>query len=546
MRNKGFTLIELIVVIAVLAILVTIGVPRYLGHTKEASFTKLKHDARIIQDASDRYYIDNNDWPYLLDENGNKLIVSNPKELTIIYKVEEYNESDLGTDPENDIVLYEIDFDKLKPYIRKLNSDIAYFVAAQGNPEFGITALDPKSESNKDRINIPINEGTPEGPGEVGKAIREPGEGEIVITTAEDLAKIGKGYPLNGSYIQMSDIDLSGYRDGGGWVPIGDDTNRFTGKFDGNGFKIRNLYINRSGTNYQGLFGRTNGATLTNIPLENVDVTGKSYTGGLVGRADNSTEISNSYATGEVTGNSSTGGLVGYAYSSTPLSTRITNSYATGSVTGTSYTGGLVGQAYRSTITNSYATGEVTGKENYTGGLVGSANESTITNSYATGEVTGEGNYTGGLVGWVDSSTIIEDSYATSSVKGTGKYYTGGLVGRANSSTITNSYATGSVTGKDYTGGLVGAAHNSTKITNSYATGSVTGSDDTGGLVGYAVSSPTNITNSYWNTETTGQSTSAGGEGKTTDEMKKKDTYIDWDFDEVWKIDEGKSYPTLR
>ncbi len=447
MRNKGFTLIELIAIIAVLAILVTIGVPRYLGHTKEANFTKLKHDARIIQDASDRYYIDNNEWPYLLDENGNKLIVSNPKDLTIIYKVEEYNESDLGTDPENDIVLYEIDFDKLKPYIRKLNSDIAYFVAAQGNPEFGITALDPKSESNKDRINITINEGTPEGPGEVGEAIREPDEGEIIIKSAEDLAKIGKeeGYPLGGNYIQMSDIDLSDYNDGEGWVPIGDDTNPFTGNFDGNGFKIRNLYINRPDTYYQGLFGQTRGATITNISLEYVDVTGRNCTGGLVG----------------------------YAYDST-----ITNSYATGSVEGGTNTGGLVGH-------------------------VGSS--SAITNSYATGSVTG-GNDTGGLVGFT------------------------------NNSTISNSYATGSVTGASSVGGLVGKMINgdaySSKVEYSYALDLdlfLIGSKD----FGSGGSSDRNIV--------------TDSDLLSDSEMKQANNYSDnWDFDNIWKIDEGQSYPYLR
>ena len=88
----------------------------------------------------------------------------------------------------------------------------------------------------------------------------------------------------------------------------------------------------------------------------------------------------------------------------------------------------------------------------------------------------------------------------------------GGLVGyNWDSSTISHSYATGSVTGDDGVGGLVGLSDFST-ISHSYATGSVTGTEDVGGLVGYNFSST--ISHSYWNTDTSEQASSAGGEGK--------------------------------
>ena len=165
MRNKGFTLIELVVVIAVLAILVTIGIPRYLGYTKEANLTKLKHDARIIQDASDRYYIDHNDWPFLLDENGDRIIISDLDNFEVVYKVEDYDESRLSTNPDDEggIFLYKIDFEKLNPYIRKLNSDTSYFAAAVGNPEFGITVLGLKSKPDQGEVEEPIPEEPEEG-----------------------------------------------------------------------------------------------------------------------------------------------------------------------------------------------------------------------------------------------------------------------------------------------------------------------------------------------------------------------------------------------
>lgn len=55
-RRKGFTLIELIVVMAVLAVQVLLAAPKFLGHTKEAQFTKHISNAKVLEDASERYY----------------------------------------------------------------------------------------------------------------------------------------------------------------------------------------------------------------------------------------------------------------------------------------------------------------------------------------------------------------------------------------------------------------------------------------------------------------------------------------------------------
>lgn len=49
--------------------------------------------------------------------------------------------------------------------------------------------------------------------------------------------------------------------------------------------------------------------------------------------------------------------------------------------------------------------------------------------------------------------------------------------------------------------------------------------------------------NSYWDIETSGQATSAGGEGKTTAEMKTQSTFVDWDFNSVWQIVNNETYP---
>jgi hypothetical protein len=136
--------------------------------------------------------------------------------------------------------------------------------------------------------------------------------------------------------------------------------------------------------------------------------------------------------------------------------------------------------------------------------------------------------------------------------------YIGGLVGYTDYNSITNCYATGSVTGSDnasthissYIGGLVGYA-DSVTINTSYSAGAVTGNDNAslyyiGGLVGDNDSGL--VTACFWDTQTSGLTTSDGGEGKTTAEMKTKATFTGagWDFDTVWAIVEGQTYPSFR
>lgn len=86
--------------------------------------------------------------------------------------------------------------------------------------------------------------------------------------------------------------------------------------------------------------------------------------------------------------------------------------------------------------------------------------------------------------------------------------------------------------------------HNNGTIANSYAAGSVQGVYFVGVLVGYNDYGTT--TSSYWDIQKSGITTSSGGIGKTTAQMKTQSTFVNWDFTNVWAIDEGKSYPYLR
>jgi hypothetical protein len=203
------------------------------------------------------------------------------------------------------------------------------------------------------------------------------------------------------------------------------------------------------------------------------------------------------------------------------------------------FIGELVGWNYAGTISGCYSSGSVLGNESV-GGLMG-YNDGTITNCYSTGSVTGGDWCVGGLMG--NNWGTVTDCYFTGSVSG--NYGVGGVVGgNCLTETITNCYSSGSVSGYVYVGGFVGLNYGT--ITNCYSSSSVSGNDNVGGLVGSG--DPNLVTTSFWDKDTSGQTTSVGGVGKTTAEMKTKSTFTEagWDFVEIWGIGENQTYPFLR
>jgi hypothetical protein len=139
-------------------------------------------------------------------------------------------------------------------------------------------------------------------------------------------------------------------------------------------------------------------------------------------------------------------------------------------------------------------------------------------------DVNGNGDDVGGLVGRNSYYCTITNCY----VKGgnvVGKANVSGLVGNNGYGIITDCYSSVNVSGRN-SGGLVG--YNSGSITNCYTTGSILG-DNSGGLVG---KNDGLVKDSFWDTQTSGQTTSDGGTGKTTAEMQDPNTFIDagWDF----------------
>ncbi|MBN2790392.1 MAG: hypothetical protein JXR69_09410 [Candidatus Delongbacteria bacterium] len=239
------------------------------------------------------------------------------------------------------------------------------------------------------------------------------------VSNADELNKVREF--LDYYFIQTADIDLgvSPWTDGDGWVPIAvQQLDPFTGNYNGNGFKIQNLTINDNA--YPGLFSYTDGASFTDVILENVDLTGGWEQGALIADCKNSILFGCS-SSGTVNGASTVGGLVGVTFSS-----QFTECYSTCTINGTEYTGGFAGAALEGTVINDcYASGPVTGT-NYSGGFISYLENSTVTNSYSSGAVSGSTNV-GGLLGYSTGLTLSDCFWDTDtsgqliSAGGTGK-----------------------------------------------------------------------------------------------------------------------------
>ncbi len=185
------------------------------------------------------------------------------------------------------------------------------------------------------------------------------------------------------------------------------------------------------------------------------------------------------------------------------------------------------------------------------------AGNSLIDNCWVSGQVTissdgDSDSKSGGLLGELKSS-VMSRSYSDVNVTAlSNRRQIGGLCGYLRGRTgtphaiIENCYSIGTVSSDGYkVGGLLGDADGiNAMVSKCYSVGRVNGSHRKG-LIGYNFRNPT-ILDSYWDKQASGCSSSYGGVGKTTAQMMQQGTFVDWDFDEIWEIDEGQSYPYFR
>ncbi|MCG8374662.1 MAG: T9SS type A sorting domain-containing protein, partial [Balneolales bacterium] len=192
-----------------------------------------------------------------------------------------------------------------------------------------------------------------------------------------------------------------------------------------------------------------------------------------------------------------------------------------------------------STIDSSSSSGKVTGTVRV-GGLIGSNETSDISGSSSKADITASGSYAGGLVGRHDDGNISE-SYSTGEVNGND--WLGGLIGFMLDGSVSDSYSTSQVTGDGVVGGLVGNNSTNGLIENVYSSGLVTGNSSVGGLTGLDTGS---MTGGWWNTESSGQASSASGTGLTDQMMRMEASFTGFDFTGTWSITETETFPFLQ
>jgi hypothetical protein len=165
----------------------------------------------------------------------------------------------------------------------------------------------------------------------------------------------------------------------------------------------------------------------------------------------------------------------------------------------------------------------------------------------------------GSLVGCIKDGTLRGCYIEDCNVSGNERHArVGSLAGENIGGIITDCYSNGSVSAageRAQAGGFAG--RNGGGITNCYSATRVSalGSDArAGGLAGASYFGQ--VTASLWDVQASGQTTSAGGTGKTTAEMQMASTFIDagWDFvgestnglEDIWAICDGADYPKLK
>jgi prepilin-type N-terminal cleavage/methylation domain-containing protein len=181
MRRKGFTLIELIVVMAILAILVMLAVPAFLKYTRKAEWIRIIHDARLVEDAAEEYYLEHEEYPIDTD---------NPKKGSELENPHDSKGNPYTPDPDKDY--YPIDEDKIDDYVKVKDPDDYYL-----DPDTGDVIIEKPGDGTS-KTPAP----TPDNPGDEVGEVDSTHIWEIENSTAELMTGLSLAWE-NGDKIRL-------------------------------------------------------------------------------------------------------------------------------------------------------------------------------------------------------------------------------------------------------------------------------------------------------------------------------------------------------
>lgn len=341
--------------------------------------------------------------------------------------------SDCPTKVVGDKLMVSIPIDKLWPANRNITVTAKFNSVLNGTRYY--FATDPLEFATEEATSIILGSGTSDNP--------------YLVYTANQLAKMTS--KLNYCYSLVRNVDFSGVSS---WQPVGsDEDHAFSGEFNGNGFTISNLNINKESSNNVGFFG-CNAGYVYDLNVDG-SITGNQCVGAIAGM--NFGTIENCISTADVTGNEAVGGIAGYDNYG-----NVTDCSNEGSVhSDGAYAGGIVGQIdYAAEIEGCNNTGIVYAADGYAGGIIGCignvdlVSDILVRNCVNEATINGEVSYVGGIVGYLAMGQV-------NNCKNTGDIdtdieYVGGIAGYADGAFIARVTNEGSIKGKSDVGGIVG------------------------------------------------------------------------------------------
>lgn len=401
-------------------------------------------------------------------------------------------------------------------------------------------------------ISVPDGEGSKENP--------------YIINSYDDLVWISENEETwNSWFSQMADIDASS-SENRNFMPIGYEHEPFKGNYNGNEFKIEDLFLNYFGNDEIALFGYTEGAEIIGVKLINSNICGQDNIGSLIGFAENS-YIENCYSSGHIDCNDKAGGLIGIGEDIS-----IDNCTTEVSINGDDYLGGIIGSIERSPsntrdinlIKDCVSISTINGDWSL-GGIAGRIERTDINNCGSYSKIISSANNIGGLVGYAgefnNSVCNLTNSYSLGNVLGIRRV--GGFIGGGQDVNINNCFSKVEVSASSESGGFYGDLIWSS-IKKCYSAGKINSSDHYY-VNGFGYSS-VNVDNSFWNKEINDGRYDDRVTGLSTSEMKNLTTYTiirpdslneAWDFigtnnddnanEDVWNISESinDGYPYL-